>query len=366
MIDWFKRLPEKPAIAHLMRAGERFTVRLGSQFGAAITYFSVLALVPIAMLGFSFVGIFLVVLRPDLIPVIAEQITAQLRNVDEATIQQVEAFIVNALSNWAAIGIIGLVSALYAGANWMNNLKDAINAQWRAEFDEQGRQPNIVLKTLASLVELLGLMVAIAVTFGLAAVSTALSEEVIGWLGLTRTPGLSLLFSLLPVVFSIGAGWLTFFYIYTVLPEHREPWPLVRRGALMGAVGLGVLQYLASFLIGIFQGNVAAQTFGPIIVLMFFFNAFASLILFIAAWIATYDEPALPEHEEKIRFAEMPTEMPTEQPAPEEPTVIPEHVAVRSLRIGTGAGYVTGAATGVGIGAVFALLAARIGRRRRR
>ena len=46
--------------------------------------------------------------------------------------------------------------------------------------------------------------------------------------------------------------------------------------------------------------------------------------------------------------------------------MVPEEVAVRSLRIGTGAGYVTGAATGVGLGALIAFVASLLGRRRRR
>ncbi len=361
MIDWFKRLPEKPAVAHLMRAAERFTVRLGTQFSAGITYFSVLALIPIAMLAFSFTGFFLVRLRPDLIPMLAEALTGQLSGVDEATVTQVERFIVNTLSNFTAIGIAGLLSAVYAGAGWMNNLKDALNAQWRADFDQPGPQPNIAVKTLTSLLALLGLILAIGVTFGLASISTSLTEQVIGWLGLPRNPAFSVVFALVPVVFSIGAGWLTFSYIYLVLPERREPWRIVRRGALMGAVGLAALQYLASFLIGLFANNLAARFFGPIIVLMLFFNFFATLILFIAAWIATAESPAFEEEDERIRFAAPPAE----QPEPEEPTMVPEQVAVRSVRIGTGAGYVTGAATGVGLGALIAFVAARIGRRRR-
>lgn len=368
VIDWFKRLPEKPAIAHLMRASDRFLGRLGFQFSAAITYFSVLALVPTVMMAFSFAGFFLVRLRPDLIPGLADLLTAQLRGIEQATVSQVEEFIVRTLSDYTAIGVVGFLAAVYAGAGWMNNLRDALDAQWRPEFDRTGPPPNPVVRTLTSLLALVGLLVAILITFGLASISTSLSDQVIGWLGLPPSPVLSVVFALVPVVFSIGAGWLTFSYIYLVLPERREAWRIVRRGALMGAVGLAVLQYLASILIRLFRESVSAQVFGPIIVLMLFFNFFATLILFIAAWIATAESPAVEETDEKIRFALPPPEQAEqrEQPEPEEPVMVPEQVAVRSVRIGTGAGYVTGAATGVGIGAIIAFVASLIGRRRRR
>ncbi len=59
-IGGFSRLIERikawPSVAHLLRAAERFNDRLGSQFGAAITYFSFLSLIPILMVSFAAVS----------------------------------------------------------------------------------------------------------------------------------------------------------------------------------------------------------------------------------------------------------------------------------------------------------------------
>src|SRR4029079_4427173 len=140
---------------------------------------------------------------------------------------------------------------------------------------------------LGNLVLLLGLLVGMAVMFGLSSLSTSLANTVVGWLGLRDQPWIAPLLRVTSIVVSIGAGWLIFMYLYTVLPETREPWSIVRRGALLGAIGLAGLQYVASFLISAFRGNSAAVIFGPVIVLMLFFNVFAQLVLFIAAWIAT-------------------------------------------------------------------------------
>ncbi len=50
------KVQRNPVIAHLLRAAERFNDRLGNQFGAAITYFSFLSMIPILMVSFAAAG----------------------------------------------------------------------------------------------------------------------------------------------------------------------------------------------------------------------------------------------------------------------------------------------------------------------
>lgn len=363
MAGFLARLKERPWVAHLLRAVERFGARLGSQFGAAITYFSVLALVPICMVAFSILGFVLTNVRPDLIDSLVEAISGALGGIDAATSEKLVDLIRSTLSSYTAIGIVGLLSALYSGAGWMGNLKNAVRAQWRPAFDLQEPKQNIVVKTLVNLLTLLGLIAAIALTFGLAALSTSLADTVVDWLGLSQVGWLVPVLRIVPIALSVGAGWLLFMYLYTVLPETREPWPVVRKGALIGAVGLVALQYLASFLIGVFAGNKAAAVFGPIIVIMLFFDLFAQLILFVAAWIATARHEAVEIPEEQVRFALQP-EGGVDQV--DQPVLVSQEVAARSVRVGLGAGYATGAATGVGLGAGLAFLFSRAVRGRRR
>ncbi|HET9303959.1 MAG TPA: YhjD/YihY/BrkB family envelope integrity protein [Propionibacteriaceae bacterium] len=348
-----KRLKQRPWIAHMIRAVERYISRLGSQFAAATTYFSVLALVPIMMMAFSITGFVLTVVQPELLDDVVDAVAKALGSTVSATREQVLALVNEALSQYWAIGIVGLVVALYTGAKWMGHLKNAVRTQWRPGFDLRPQKINIVIRTVGNLVLLLGLLVGMAVSFGLSSLSTSFADTVVAWLGLSDQAWIAPLLRVASIVFSIGAGWLIFMYIYTVLPETREPWPVVRRGALLGSIALVGLQFVASFLISAFRGNPAASIFGPVIVLMLFFNIFAQLTLFVAAWIATAQHEAIPvppEEEVTIEPAE-----PQKQPD-EGPNLVPEPVAVRSVRAGMGAGYVTGAATGVGLGAALAYL----------
>jgi membrane protein len=364
-----QRLRQRPWIAHMVRAVERYISRLGSQFAAATTYFSVLAIVPVMMMAFSITGFVLTVVQPGLIDAVADLAADALGSTDPATRDKLISLINNTLSQFWTIGIVGLVVALYTGAKWMGHLKNAVRTQWRPGFDLRPEKINIVIKTLGNLLLLLGLLVGMAVTFGLASLSTSLADTVVGWLGLSDQPWIAPLLRLSSVAFSIGAGWLIFMYLYTVLPETREPWRVVRRGALLGSIALAAVQYLASFLINAFRGNAAAAIFGPVIVLMLFFNIFAQLTLFIAAWIATAQHEAVPvptEEDENAAPAPEPEQRQDEPPNVAPPNLVPEAVAVRSVRVGMGAGYLTGAATGVGLGAAlaYAFSAAVRGRRK--
>jgi len=348
----------RPGVPHLLRAVERYFARLGTEFAAAVTYFSVLAVVPVLLFLFTVAGLVLTVLRPELLVPVADAVAAAVGSADPATRQEILTRVSTAASSWRATGVVTLLTAIYSGAGWMGNLKNAVRAQWRPEFDLVGPGGgNIVLVTLkgyvVNLLQLALLVVAMLITFGLASVSTSLADTVLDALGLSQVGWLHPVLRLVPVLFSIGAGFVLFLYLYTVLPETKEPGRVVRRGALVGAVGLGVLQYLSTFLIGRFSSNPAFAIFGSVIALMLFFNLFARLILFMAAWIATAQHPAVPRHDTataEVGDAEQPAAGAGPDPA-EAP--LPAAAATGAAPVGSRArtGYLLGAVTGLGVGA---------------
>lgn len=347
-------------IAHIQRAVQRYNGRFGFQFGAGVAYFSVLAVVPVIMVAFSILGFFVVELRPDLITTVSKLIVGQFRNVDPDTLADIQNFIVSTLQNYTSIGVVGLVAGLYSGASWMGHLRNSIDAQWRTDFDAERVSQFYPVKVAVNLLRMGGLLVAIAVTFGLATLSTTFAQNVATWLGFGETWMTSALLRVMAPVLSLVAGWLTFCYIYVVVPRQRERGRVIMIAALIGSLGLAVLQYGSSLLISAFAGNRAAAIFGPVIVLMLFFNLFAQLILILAAWIATWDEPAFRAPDEGVvRFALRPA-----TPAPVETPVVAEEAAVRAVRVGLGAGWLTGAATGLGLGAILTWIARLVSGRR--
>jgi membrane protein len=344
-------------VPHLVRTVERYVGRLGGEFAGGITYYSVLAVVPVLMFAFSAAGLVLTVTRPELLLPVADAVAAALGTADPAVRTQILGLVRGALSNWQGIGIVGLVTAVFAGAGWMGTLKNAVRAQWRPRFDVQGTGGNVVLLTLrtygVNLLQLVALLLAMLVTFALASLSTTSAGTLLGLLGPDGSGGWgSLLLRLVSVVLSIGTGFVLFLFLYTVLPETREPASTVRRGALAGAVGLALLQYLATFLVGLFSGNRAIAVFGSVIALMLFLNLFAQLILIVAAWIATAHHPAAPAPAPAVVL---------EPPAPsvQAESVQADVVATPLQAAEARSGLLAGLLTGAGLGAVLGWCLAR-------
>jgi len=293
MRERVRALKQVPAVAHILRMNARYVTRLGNQFAGAITYFSLLAMVPILMFAFSACGFILTVLRPDLLERVQAMIMVYLQGAPEDLQAKLTGLIGGLLRNWASVGLVGFFSSLYTSAGWAGNLKSAVRAQTRPLFDMKENKRFIILEALLNGAILLGMFVILVVTFALAAVATSLTGTIVHWLALDKVPGINLLLRIVGPILSGIAGWAMFVYLFTILPEVKFSFRTIARGALIGSVGLFLLQYLTSFLMGKFAGNPAAAVFGPVIVLMLFYNLFARLILYVAAWIATSVQPAV-------------------------------------------------------------------------
>jgi membrane protein len=357
MRQWWEQFRQHRPVAHGLRAITRFNVRGGAQFAAAISYFSVLSLVPILMLAFSGLGLVLTVVYPGSLVFLDSWLRKNLQAYGDLG-QTLLAVVTGALGNWAAIGSAGLVIAVWSGATWIGNLKRASQALMHHDYDNPVKPLPLPLDLLVNFGALLVLFLGVVITW---ATGWAATNLVIHVLGSLDSVGAGILASAVSVLLPVAAGTLLFWWMFHwFAPSPIRP-KLLWIGAVVGAVGLVILQSLASYLIGIFSTNPAAALFGPVIVLMLFMNLFATLILYVAAWLATAEEVSDPKvttvADVKIQAS------PAVQPKPGQLTVSSE-VAQKSMGVGMLAGYVVGAATGLGLGAFIAAAAARVSRRK--
>ncbi|MDO5285845.1 MAG: YihY/virulence factor BrkB family protein [Actinomycetia bacterium] len=347
MAGWWAALRRNRKVAHLLRAVERYQSRLGSQFAAAITYFSVLAMVPILMFAFSLLGLTVVVLDPTLIARATAMLQHQLGSAETA--EQATRVITSTLASWREVGTIAVIPAAYAGAGWVGNIKRAVDAMWRDSFDITGERPNIIVDTVRNLVILVGLVLLGAVTMVISVGFTAAKNLLLRLLGWTDPVLASWTTTAVGMLVSLLVGWLLFVYLYTVLPAIRRSFRAVSRGALFGSLGLILLQYGAGLLIPVFSRNRAIVIFGPVIVAILSLNLFAVLVMLGAAWTATSERelPCIEQDPGETDAVLIPV-----AERPELDPVVTSRTAQRGVRVGLGVGYLVGGATGLGLGAL--------------
>lgn len=285
------RVQTSPALSHLLRAGQRYWSRLGNQMAAAMAFFSVLAMVPVLMFVFSGLGFTLTVIRPDLLGEVQIFIVDHVKAgpVQDQVLVLLSAY----MSDWRRIGVLAAVFGLVIGAAWVANLKGVIRGMTRPNFDEVHFKHNPVVEQLINLGLMLVMVVLMIVTFAANVIGTQLSGWIVHLIGVDNPEVAAFLVGTASFALSLLTAILLFYLMYRYFPvDAPSHTPLIR-----GSIGAGTcfvaLQVGASLVTGLFSLGRAAQLFGPVIVAMLVINLFATVVLFWAAWIATWDQPAL-------------------------------------------------------------------------
>ncbi|MGQ0715920.1 MAG: inner membrane protein YhjD [Pseudonocardiales bacterium] len=292
-----------PWLDQLVRAGQSYTERHGDHYAAAITFFSVLSLVPLLMIAFAAAG-FVLAGNQELLRQLQDQIQAAAPPGLGDTLNQV---VEGAIASRSGVGIVGLLGALYSGLGWMGNLRDALTAQWRGAQGQttQGEQPpeseGFLRTKVFDLLALLGLGLALVLSFTLTGVGTAFASVVLEAVGLGDVYGARLVLTFLAVAASVAGMWLVFLWVIARLP--REPVPLrsATQAALLGALGFEVLKQAFAIYLDSVTASPTGQLFGPVIGLMVFAYFVSRFLLFLTAWAAAgQSQDDEPEHRQQV------------------------------------------------------------------
>ena len=264
---------------HLFRAADRYTESYGSHYAAAVTYFSVLSLVPILMIAFAIAG-FVLSSQPQLL----EDLKTAIRSAVPGDLGDILSKIVQqAIDSKGTVGVFGLLGAAYSGLGWMSNLRDALTAQW----GHPKRNLPFLKTYLKDLLALLGLGLALVVSFGLTALGTGFAELVLRFIGLNGVGWAEALLKVGTIVLALAANWLVFLWVLAKLPRDPVTWRSAVRGALAASIGFEILKQVATIYLKSVTSSPAGAAFGPIIGVLVFANLVAQFLLFIAAWTAT-------------------------------------------------------------------------------
>jgi membrane protein len=274
---------------HAMRANDRFEESKGNFFAAGLTYYTIFALFPLLMVGFS-VGGFLLSRRPDVLAGIDNKVRGA---VPGALGQQLVDLMNSAIASRASVGVIGLAVAAWVGLNWMANIRTALSEMWRQGEGSQG----YIRTKFSDLGAMVSSFVAIVATLALSALADAAPMgKVLGWVGIHNAPVLDAILRGVSILVSVLLSWLVFFWMIARLPREPVSYASSIRAALIAAIGFELFKLVGSIYLKSVLHSPAGATFGPVLGLMVFAYVTARLLLFATAWAATSTEnlPAVP------------------------------------------------------------------------
>ncbi|MDR8408628.1 YihY/virulence factor BrkB family protein [Nonomuraea sp. 3-1Str] len=266
----------RPSVDHLIRTVQRYQLQSGDRLAGAVTYFAFLSFFPLLALGFAVLGY---VLANDQAAMEAmrkaaeEQLPGISGRLDVSSIAAAK----------GTAGIIGLLGLLYAGLGAMDALRGALREMSMTTTPPldyfRGK-----LRDLASLVLLGVTMLASVVGSGFATQATTWAVHLFG---LDDTPVNKAGLFLTGLFAGLVADWVLFAVVLGWVAPPTQPFRVIAKGALLGAIGFGLLKQLAGLLLSHTLNNPLYGAFAVIVGLLLWINFSARLVLYVAAWTAT-------------------------------------------------------------------------------
>lgn len=265
---------------HVVRAQERYDERQGNFFAAGMSYYTIFALFPLAMVGFS-VGGFLLSRRPELLDDIEGRIKA---SIPGQFGNELITLMDSAIGSRASVGLIGLATAAWVGLTWMANLREALSEMW----ETRSHKPGFVSSKLSDLLAMVWAFGAMLGTIALTALADPkLMRNILRWLGV---PDFTLLGGMLRVASLLMAAtvsWLLFTWMIARLPRESVSFASAMEAGAIAAVGYELFKQAGSVYLQSVVNGPAGAVFGPVLGLLVFAYVTVRLILFATAWAAT-------------------------------------------------------------------------------
>ncbi|WP_150251856.1 YihY/virulence factor BrkB family protein [Nocardiopsis deserti] len=268
----------RPAVDHLVRAYERYADRNGNQLAGAVTYFAFLSFFPLLALAFAAVG-YLAAVQVEVGDYLQQALDGVLPGLSgELPIDEIARARVGA-------GVIGALGLLYAGLNAVAALREALHSIWLKNLKEG---PNLLLRKLVDLLVMLGLGAALLLAVAFTSVAQTATQWLLGLVGLDGSLLANLSLRALALAIAIGANMAIFVLAFALLSGSGRPTRMMWRGALLGAVGFEVLKAAAAVLLAGTLSNPVYASFAVLVGLLVWINLVMRLVMFSAAWTATW------------------------------------------------------------------------------
>ena len=246
-----------------------------NQLAAAISYYLLLSLFPLALAAVSILSYFS--RSTNFEGKVIQAITAVLPvsgNFVSTTIRDVS-------PGWGAASAIGIIGLVWAGTGLFNVIRKSLNTAWGI------KQPRPFMRErLIEFVMMLGLGVFLIVYVGMTAAFNFFQSTDI--FGRHLVEG-RLFWEFMVSLASIVIAFVGFLLLYEFIPNTRVPWKHVWVGALMAAILFEIVKNIFVWFVGQFATySLVYGSIGTIIALMTWAYISAVILLFCAKLISIY------------------------------------------------------------------------------
>lgn len=245
------------------------------QLAAAISYYALLAVFPVAILAVTAFGVVIgeEQARTDVIDFLMEQMPLA-----DAGRQDVEQLLRDVTANRGAFGAIGLVGLLISASGLMGAVRNALNTAW----DLEERRPPLRGKGI-DLLLVLGVGLVISASFGISitrALFHSLASEVADFLGGPLQSAIPALVDVTTWLLPLALSLAIFTFLYRLVPAIEVRW----RDALTGGAVAMVGYELAKVGFGVYLDNLANYgavygSLGAVIAFVFFVFLVSNIFL---------------------------------------------------------------------------------------
>jgi membrane protein len=271
---------------HAYRAWDRYTGARGDVLAGGVAYLAFFSIIPALILGFTVFG-FVLRGQPDLFDRVVSAISDTLPGIvkdaghPDGLIDASSPPTPNALT---IAGAVSLVTLLLSGLGWLAALRQSV----RAVF---GR-PKFTAGLLRGKLRDLLVMVTLGLAFVLSGVLSTGVSSAARWLLEQLEIGTGsflggVLLRAAAVLVVFGIDVLLMLIVFRLLSGVRLPREDLVQGAVVGALGLGVLKLASGLLLAGAAKKPVIGAFAVIVGLLVLLNLISRVMLLAAAWAAT-------------------------------------------------------------------------------
>lgn len=259
----------------MKQAIQEFLADNCTHLSAAISYYLLLSLFPLALAAISILSYF------SRAPDVQAKVTQAITDVLPISGDFVSTTIRDVAPGWGAASAIGIAGLIWAGTGLFNATRKSLNTAWGI------KQPRPFLRErLIEFIMMLGLGVFLIVYVGMTATFNFLqTTNVFGG----RFADGGLLWEFMVILASTAIAFIGFLLLYEFIPNTRVPWKHVWVGALIAAVLFEIVKNVFVWFVGKFATyNLVYGSIGTIVALMTWSYVSAVILLFCAKLISIY------------------------------------------------------------------------------